>query len=209
MKGTIMLLTEMELKPIRVEQLHAADNLAKSHQWFARSLYQGTKKPDRYLFRLLQLANGTVKLFLLSQNKPNYKILAKYGRLKTIATKPYQIDLANTKDVNFNLLAAPTYRSKKTHKLMPLTNFKMQKNWLTEKGKINGFKVKHVRVISEQMTSYQHDENSQKIDFKLIEFQGTLTITDKNKFKKALINGIGRNKSYGLGMLLLEPELIK
>lgn len=209
MKGTIMLLTEMELKPIRVEQLQAADNLAKSHQWFARSLYQGAKKPDRYLFRLLQLSDGTVKLFLLSQNKPNYKILAKYGRLKTITTKPYQVSLVNTKDVNFNLLASPTYRSKKTHKLMPLANFKMQKNWLIEKGKTNGFKVNHVRVINEQITSYQHDENSQKIDFKLIEFQGTLTITDKNKFKKTLTHGIGRNKSYGLGMLLLEPELIK
>jgi len=36
-------------------------------------------------------------------------------------------------------------------------------------------------------------------------FQGTLSITDAKNFDEILSNGIGRQKSYGYGMLLLRP----
>ena len=37
-------------------------------------------------------------------------------------------------------------------------------------------------------------------------YEGILTITDLEKFKAALINGIGKKKAYGCGFLTIIPE---
>lgn len=38
-----------------------------------------------------------------------------------------------------------------------------------------------------------------------VSFEGFLEVTDVDKFKSALINGIGREKAYGMGMLTVIP----
>ena len=37
-------------------------------------------------------------------------------------------------------------------------------------------------------------------------YEGILTITDLEKFKASLINGIGKKKAYGCGFLTIIPE---
>ena len=34
-----------------------------------------------------------------------------------------------------------------------------------------------------------------------VTYEGILTVTDEDSFRKALVNGIGREKAYGLGMI--------
>jgi len=34
-----------------------------------------------------------------------------------------------------------------------------------------------------------------------VTYEGILTVTDKERFRKTLIEGIGREKAYGMGLL--------
>ena len=34
-------------------------------------------------------------------------------------------------------------------------------------------------------------------------FEGVLTVTDADAFRNALVNGIGREKAYGMGLLTI------
>ena len=40
-----------------------------------------------------------------------------------------------------------------------------------------------------------------------VEFDGILEVTGSDQFNNKVFNGLGRQKSYGYGMLLLYPEL--
>lgn len=40
-----------------------------------------------------------------------------------------------------------------------------------------------------------------KFGFRAVTFTGFLQITDLDKFKQALVNGLGREKAYGMGLL--------
>ncbi|WP_029767827.1 type I-E CRISPR-associated protein Cas6/Cse3/CasE [Haloglycomyces albus] len=48
-----------------------------------------------------------------------------------------------------------------------------------------------------------HDRN--RGELKLVEFTGTAVITDPDALTSAIINGIGRGKAYGAGLLTLKP----
>jgi CRISPR system Cascade subunit CasE len=47
----------------------------------------------------------------------------------------------------------------------------------------------------------RNDERTNRVTLDVATFEGVLKITDLSAFKRALINGIGRGKAYGCGML--------
>ncbi|MFR1323548.1 MAG: type I-E CRISPR-associated protein Cas6/Cse3/CasE [Ezakiella massiliensis] len=54
----------------------------------------------------------------------------------------------------------------------------------------------------------RHDEDKAKAaNLKLVSatYEGILTITDLDKFKNALVSGIGKKKAYGFGFLTIIP----
>ena len=61
----------------------------------------------------------------------------------------------------------------------------------------HGFKLQNVRI--KKVKKYHVDQHDFTV--KTVDFVGYLEITDLPKFKKALVNGIGREKAYGCGLL--------
>lgn len=202
-----MYLTEMVLKPNRVNQLKEANNLAKSHEWFAKSLYINYKKPERYLWRFdvidddLHAGQKTLKLRLISSEIPLVKILAKYGRENTIKTQVYQPDLTNLQNKDFKIWVMPSKRIKRTHQQLFLADSDEQQAWFERKAIANGFKVTNISQVKQLAVPYQHFNNKSVAKVHLVEYTGKLEVTNLNKFKQALTHGIGRGKCYGLGML--------
>ena len=43
--------------------------------------------------------------------------------------------------------------------------------------------------------------SNKKVRLLAVTYEGILTVTDEDSFRKALVNGIGREKAYGLGMI--------
>ena len=51
------------------------------------------------------------------------------------------------------------------------------------------------------MDAIYKEEAGNRISFISVTYEGILTVSDKEMFVKALTEGIGREKAYGMGML--------
>lgn len=104
-------------------------------------------------------------------------------------------------------------------KRLGLLRLKDQESWLERKGQLHGFSLPQlasfglseslqertdVRVSQEQMLrGNQHGGNAIRIYSVL--YDGILSVTEPDKFRKALQTGIGHGKSMGLGLLSVAP----
>jgi CRISPR system Cascade subunit CasE len=78
-------------------------------------------------------------------------------------------------------------------------------DWLEKKAVQNGFKIfnEETKVVNTEWKIFQKRVENRNVKIKQATFEGILIVTDSDLFKKALINGIGREKAYGMGLLTL------
>ena len=82
------------------------------------------------------------------------------------------------------------------------TNY--QKKWLIERSASNGFKINmdEFDVVHSKWYKFYKDNNS-CITMLSVTYEGVLEVSNKELFRKALVNGIGREKAYGQGLLTI------
>jgi CRISPR system Cascade subunit CasE len=56
---------------------------------------------------------------------------------------------------------------------------------------------------------YKGKERRKQVSILAVTYEGILKVTDEELFRKALINGLGRGKAFGMGMLTVVKEGIK
>ena len=94
---------------------------------------------------------------------------------------------------------------------MPVPNEKLNE-FLIDKAARNGFEVKlgEFEISKTDKEYFMHTDNGEtkksRKDIVSASYEGILTITDLEKFKTALIHGIGKKKAYGCGFLTIIPE---
>lgn len=76
-------------------------------------------------------------------------------------------------------------------------------DWLQRKGKNHGFDPVDISKMDYKQTRFVRPRDGQSLRFTVIDFEGVLVVTDKEKFTDCLISGIGRGKAFGLGALLV------
>ncbi|MCF0260479.1 MAG: type I-E CRISPR-associated protein Cas6/Cse3/CasE [Erysipelotrichaceae bacterium] len=91
--------------------------------------------------------------------------------------------------------------SKSDGKRRSLKDDDQRMNWLMKKGEANGFCVDPCQTAILQSGPLVFKRNKETITLASTLFQGILYVTDREKFLKALMEGVGHGKSYGLGML--------
>lgn len=111
---------------------------------------------------------------------------------------------------HFDLLASPTKKVEqdgtKNSRRRILRTLEERIAWLAKKGVQNGFQLISCQELGGgQITGRHIQERGGRMYLDQYHYQGTLQITDAEQFQKAVQEGIGPGKSYGLGMLLLNP----
>ncbi|MCR4764224.1 MAG: type I-E CRISPR-associated protein Cas6/Cse3/CasE [Lachnospiraceae bacterium] len=77
--------------------------------------------------------------------------------------------------------------------------------WLFRKAEQNGFSILEVQEFKdEKMNIYHPSDKGGKMVMDSYRYTGSMTIKDASAFRKAVQEGIGPGKAYGLGMLLLK-----
>lgn len=93
--------------------------------------------------------------------------------------------------------------------------------WLTRQGEKYGFtlvpddsrvyasKVRRFKKKDAAIKAHLRDNPGVRIKIPTVEFRtatfaGRLTVTDAEKFRKAMVNGIGREKAYGQGLITVD-----
>ena len=86
--------------------------------------------------------------------------------------------------------------------------------WLKRKGEEAGFRLANVQLkedvsnvasVEQGKISFSKSGNSSLLTFGSVTFEGVLEVTDADKFRESLVQGIGTGKAYGFGLLSIAP----
>ncbi len=194
------------------------------------TLFCGDPDKERdFLYRRV-LENGRIKYYILSERIP----VDKSGIWQVDPPKVYEPKLSRGKKLYFILRVNPVITftapdgKKRRHDIVmhekTLIGYKqmpkqerpsiqqiVQKScieWLNLRTDKNGFAFKTDEVIADGYR--QHHSRSKKsnkyIRYSTVDFQGVLTVTDPERFKLALFNGIGKSKAFGCGLILVRRK---
>ncbi len=79
--------------------------------------------------------------------------------------------------------------------------------WLEKRAEINGFRVHSVITNGYQKHQFKKPNVKKGIKLSSLDFEGILEITEVEKFKKVLYEGIGSAKAFGFGLFLIKRYL--
>ena len=216
-----MYLSRVEIDDSNRRKLKDLTNLAAYHGWVEKSFPDEEKSQFRHLWRIDQLKSKRY-LLLVSPKKPIVKNLERYGVPGTAQIVDYDHYVNSLKEgqiMRFRLTANPVTRhgGKVIKAAMPEdkkngeTMRDRLKDWLFKRMVPNGFEITrsdfdmyNVDMVSQKTVALYH-KGCKPINLKQVTYEGILKITDLDKFKAALKQGIGREKAYGMGLITVIP----
>jgi len=160
------------------------------------------------LYRLIPTPQGGM-MYLTSKKVPDAESLDKYGfHVEGVR----DIDVLKSVFVpgsrwKFDLAAVPSKKIRaegKNSRRAYLTTSDERRSWLERKGEQNGFRILYLEERGEQKTSGRR--GNAKIIFTSMQFGGILEVTDAEKFWNGYCEGIGSERAYGMGMLMLAGQ---
>ena len=188
------------------------------HQWIWKFFESDDKR--NFLYRAKQKVRF-IEIYVLSTTQPAQ--LMEDGI--SIATKSFSPVFRPEQKLFFELIVVPRYgiatKGKKHSLLMnykfthkeDLQNIKKSNgdvmrgsylevnNWLTRTGQRTGFKVENFSINALNQHTFRNREH--RISFDSIDLQGILSVTDPDLFLETLVKGVGAEKSFGFGLILL------
>lgn len=206
-----MYLSRVELDTSKKQTQVALVSPNKFHGAIENAFDYAKENRTRNLWRIDKL-NGKMYLLLVSKDKPDLTNFARqFGKkLLSYETKEYGrfIDkLSNETVWQFRLIANPTKcvkkekgRGKRVAHITP----EHQTQWLIKQAQKYGFHVDEKRVqVKESKWLMFNKQGKHMVRALAVTYEGKLEITDGDKFRIALVDGIGREKAYGMGLLTI------
>ena len=182
----------------------AISDVDKMHK-FVWSLFEDTsdfcvsREGLGILYRVIYKGD---KVFLIVQSKmkPNYEMKESNGtQIYCVTDEVMKQKLASCQVVNFNIKTNPTYYDE-NNKRKYISRVSERYAWIKRQAEKNGFEILYVDELNSDFVKGQKGEN--KITFGASEMQGRLKIVDFDKFYSCVSEGLGRSKSYGMGMFM-------
>lgn len=159
--------------------------------------------PDRpdadrdFLFRV-DPANRAFRVLLLSSAKP---APLPWLTWQTKAVSPAFLEHAAYR---FQLKANPTMRRSSDGRRLGIYDETRLRDWMVRKAGENGFRLADDLVVGAPMDEIfvRHGARGKHV---AIDFTGVLEVADRDRFQAAFTHGIGAAKSFGFGLLMLQP----
>ncbi|GAD17061.1 hypothetical protein FD05_GL001854 [Lentilactobacillus otakiensis DSM 19908 = JCM 15040] len=221
-----MYLSRVEIDINNRQKTKELTHLGAYHNWVEQGFPNeiADHKRLRHLWRIDRLA-GKTYLLVLSQEAPNLDQLGAYGVEKTAMTKSYDPFLDQVKEgqiMQFRLTANPTHAisqpGKNQPRIVPHVTVNQQRQWLAERAAKLGFQV--VKTATAGLMDSEEIENfdivsrdwpilkrgHRTIRLSRVTYEGLLRVDDLDTFKQTLMNGIGREKAFGMGLMTVIPR---
>jgi len=200
-----MYLTRLKLNPKNRDTIRALASPNLFHG-AVESAFPGERQ--RNLWRIDTL-RGEPYLLLLSAQEPDLsRAVEQFCQPGTLwETRPYE-KLLNRVTAGsrwrFRLVANPTVRHE--GKILAHIGLTYQQNWLLTRAERCGFSLQpdDFLVTGSQWYRFRKKKGApQQVSLLAVTFEGILTVTDAERFRQTLCEGIGREKAYGMGMLTI------
>ncbi|MBT1172410.1 type I-E CRISPR-associated protein Cas6/Cse3/CasE [Bifidobacterium sp. MA2] len=203
--------------------IRAMSSLERMHAIIARSLGQGAEQGmPRALWRLDAGRRGRAcRLYVVASTVPDGLVLAEELGVRPsddIATCDYEPFLGRLEcgqEWGFRLKANPTRSvpskdASARGKREGILDIEKQKEWLFRQSRragfhmpINRLEMPEVMVGESRQTSFRRGEST--VTLASATFDGVLVVDDPVLLRRALVQGIGRAKGYGFGLMTLLP----
>lgn len=126
------------------------------------------------------------------------------GRLGEISSKKVPGWFLDYSSYKFEVVVNPVKRNSKTRKIEPVLGRDGMAEWFENRSHAWGFEA-----IQPQVGNVWADQFMKARDMPVTisraVITGALKVTDRQKFRNSFINGIGRERAFGCGLLQLAP----
>lgn len=150
------------------------------------------------------------KLLVVSSNLPVDSEASAQLSKNSLLTKDYEPFLSSIqagKGYCFRLTANPVHSVQIEHgkrgKVLAHVTIDQQMDWLRSKADKLGFILKEFNVSESGFVKFR--KGSGDITLKMATYEGFLTVVNRDLLTTAMVNGIGRAKAYGAGLITLMP----
>lgn len=192
-----MFLTRITLSKSQAVQVGASDVYA----WH-RKLWEGFPGRDGlsrdFLFRIDD-AGQDFRIFLVSEKAPVQPAWGYWG------TKEVASSFLEHAAYRFQLRANPTMRRSSDRRRLGIYQENRLHDWMRRKAQQHGFKVLEGSLTVGAPTDVFFRKNGRRGKHVAVDFQGGMSVTDRDVFSAAFTNGIGSAKAFGFGLLMLQP----
>jgi CRISPR system Cascade subunit CasE len=186
------------------------------HKSLMRAFPDDLKEGDeRILYRLEPGRNGALTLLVQSWTLPDWSWLAEpevRGYLLPVgepnpAIKEFDLSLSKGQTLAFRLRANPTARRTFEDKKRRVGIYDEQEQieWLKRKGELGGFRLVSARTGGQEDMGgkIKRDGDTHKLKLAAVQFDGLLQVTDAERLRQTVRQGIGSGKGFGFGLLSL------
>lgn len=167
---------------------------------------------SRKLWRIDTLG-GVPHLLILSEQQLDFSPVAQqFCTDMFVESKCYDLLLERITEGSrwrFRLCANPTIdkfsENAKRKMVMAIIGTKQQEEWLMKRSAKHGFSLQaeSFLVTGSQWYHFRKGTERQYVRMLAVTYEGILTVTDADAFRKILTQGIGREKAYGMGLLTI------
>ncbi len=172
-----------------------------------QALFGGSRRDAGVLYRMRKTDRGC-GIYILSACPPECGEEALRLGMVCVGSKdlsPLESLFLKDRMFRFELLTMPAKkesdRSKKNSRRRVLRDPEERLNWIKRKAEQNGFRL--LSVSEEEGETLRARKQTGELWLHTTLFTGILQITEPEEFRTAWKNGIGPEKAYGLGMLML------
>lgn len=166
------------------------------HQWIT-SKQDVSRKDNELLYKLIY-QNNEIYLYIQSKTPFNIENIENYG---FIYIKSFNL-IFNCSLISFDLQAFPYVT--KNNKRYYIKDYQKRIEWLQKYFSKCGLQLLEAIDYKQSKTILDKDKIK---EIPTSSFKGIAKVIDKNIFKQAVINGFGRFKNYGCGLLLFKEVL--
>ncbi|EAT6180619.1 type I-E CRISPR-associated protein Cas6/Cse3/CasE [Salmonella enterica] len=182
------------------------------HQWLWE-LFPGGKE-RQFLYRREEL-QGAFRFFVLSQERPAESAIF------DVQCRPFAPELSVGQILRFTLRANPTIcKAGKRHDLLmeakrqvktqpdsrDIWTYQQQAalEWLSRQGEQNGFSLREASVDAYRQQQIRREKSRQMIQFSSVDYAGVLVVNNPVLFLQRLVQGYGKSRAFGCGMMLIK-----
>ncbi|MFB8830505.1 type I-E CRISPR-associated protein Cas6/Cse3/CasE [Azotobacter sp. CWF10] len=144
------------------------------------------------------------RILLLANREPAACLDGEYGEVRS---KPIPDDFLDHEHYRFKVQVNPTRRDSASGKLLPVKGREAIGQWFCERSESSwGFRVDAERLQVERIEVLRFaDKRRNPVTIAQAHVQGQLVVTDRNRFRLAFSQGIGRARAFGCGLLQIVP----
>ena len=209
-----MYLSRVELDARNRQKIKDLTHVGAYHSWVEDSFPEEEKSGERSrkLWRLDTL-HGKTYLLVLSESKPELEKLEKYGVHGTAQTKSYDSFLRNIQAgelYRFRAVLNPEHSQtiglNERGRVFPEVTVNQQLAYLERRAEKNGFELlPEEYTITDRRYVVLKKSGQKPVHLCQAAYEGVLRVKDTEVFRHALVDGIGRKKAYGFGMMTVIP----